>query len=161
MNKIVVYPKIINKIDCAEFINSLDLNTWDQSYFSGYTMDYGIKKKRCDTHPLVNTICSLLGYKIDSASLVYYPTNSYNGLHCDNSVVEGDMIKQVKPWKRTSIIFLNDNFTGGDLVYPDQGCIFKSTIGTIVEAPAGYDYMHYVSEVTAGERYTLVMRINN
>ena len=159
-SKIVVYPNLISHEQCTKLINDIDAKqSEDTSYFSGYEQDYGIKKKRCPDHELVKYICDNLCYDLDSAALVYYPTNSFNGIHCDNSINENGIWKRIKSWERTAILFCNNNFTGGELIYPEQGCVFIPTVGTIIETPAGPEYLHSVNKVITGERYTLVLRI--
>ena len=97
---------------------------------------------------------------MDSAALVYYPSGSYNGIHCDNSVNDNGVWNRVKQWERTAILFCNNSFSGGELIYPEQGCVFIPKVGTLVEAPAGPEFLHMVNKITSGERYTLVLRIN-
>lgn len=119
----------------------------------------GIRKVKCTDHPIIRKVIDQIEHKnVESVSIVYYPTGSYNGLHADNSIVDNGSVKQIKDWTHTGVIFLNNDFTGGELVYPDQGCIFLPTIGTMVITPAGHEYIHNVSPVLTGERFTLVFR---
>jgi predicted 2-oxoglutarate/Fe(II)-dependent dioxygenase YbiX len=131
------------------------------TYFSEVKDKFGAKKVKCTEHHIVGLVIQRLGIpseKVDSVSIVYYPTGSHNAMHADNCIVDNDIVKQVKPWTHTGIIFLNNDFTGGELVYPNQGCVFLPTIGTMVITPAGAEYIHMVNEITAGERFTLVLR---
>lgn len=60
------------------------------------------------------------------------------------------------------VCFLNDDFGGGELVFPGLDLIIKPQAGTLVCFPADHNYIHGVNPVTAGHRYTLVtwMRVH-
>jgi predicted 2-oxoglutarate/Fe(II)-dependent dioxygenase YbiX len=61
------------------------------------------------------------------------------------------------------VCFLNDDFTGGELVFPGLDLVIKPQAGTLVCFPADHNYIHGVNPVTAGHRYTLVtwMRVHD
>jgi hypothetical protein len=166
MNKIEVIQNVLSeseiqflmddlnpKQNCSVFVESND----------GAEYGYSLRKLDCTKHPVIKQILPKLNLLPDSlcaASIVYYPTNSYNPIHPDNCYVDetGAFIK-TKNYEKTCVIFLNNDFAGGELVYPKQGCIFLPIIGSAVICPAGGDYPHLVSEITSGERFTLVIRI--
>ena len=60
------------------------------------------------------------------------------------------------------VYFLNDDFEGGELVFPALELVVKPQAGTLVCFPADHNYIHGVNPVTAGHRYTLVtwMRVD-
>jgi hypothetical protein len=72
-------------------------------------------------------------------------SDSFWAEHSDNS--GGDEIKY------GVIIYLNDDFIGGDLVYPKLGSEVKPEKGMLVYHPG--DEKHRVSKVISGDRYTL------
>jgi hypothetical protein len=158
--KIEIYPNCLTE----ENINKLmsDINpietAGDMTYFVDTKQNYGCRKVRCTDHPIVKSISNWVPYVTDSVSIAYYPTNSFNAPHADNCVIENNIVTKIKNWTHTGIIFLNNNFEGGNLVYPNQGCVFVPTIGTMIITPAGEDYIHYVERITKGERFTLVFR---
>jgi predicted 2-oxoglutarate/Fe(II)-dependent dioxygenase YbiX len=158
--KIEIYPNALTKVDIDKLI--FDINPKDTAAEMNYFIDTanksGCKKKECTDHPLVKHISDQFHYTTEYASIVYYPTGSYNAQHADNCIIQNNIITKVRNWTHTGVIFLNNDFTGGNLVYPNQGCVFVPTIGTMIIAPAGEDYIHYVEQVTKGERFTLVFR---
>lgn len=161
--KIEVIPNVVSLDDIDLLFKQIDPKTTSKSmtYFSNVNEEYGAKKVKCTEHPVVLGTLNKLGIsrdKLDSCSIVYYPTGSYNGMHADNCIISDDKIEQVKPWTHTAVVFLNNNFTGGELVYPNQGCVFLPTVGTMIITPAGHEYIHEVKPVTSGERFTLVFR---
>ena len=53
-----------------------------------------------------------------------------------------------------SIVYLNDNYTGGELYFPAYDLCFKPKAGTLVFFPSSTCYIHGVKPVTGGIRYT-------
>jgi hypothetical protein len=51
------------------------------------------------------------------------------------------------------VLYLNEDFEGGELIYPDLKIEIKPKKGMLVYHPG--DEKHRVSKVTSGERYTL------
>jgi hypothetical protein len=159
--KIEIYPNALSQVDIDKLM--FDINPAQNAKPITYSMHadvtFACKKVKCTDHPIVKRISDSSEYITESASIVYYPTGSNNPPHIDNSTKFLDgTVTRVQKWNYTGVIFLNDNFDGGNLVYPTQGCVFIPTVGTMIIAPAGEDYIHFVEEVTKGERFTLVFR---
>lgn len=53
-----------------------------------------------------------------------------------------------------SIVYLNDNYTGGELYFSAYDISFKPTAGTLAFFPSSTYYIHGVKPVTSGVRYT-------
>jgi hypothetical protein len=84
-----------------------------------------------------------------------WPTGSFARWHSDNSDLEG------KPtaWsdnKFASILYLNDNYTGGELVFRDHELTVKLPQGSLIAFPGGINNVHKVEEIIDGSRYTVV-----
>jgi predicted 2-oxoglutarate/Fe(II)-dependent dioxygenase YbiX len=54
------------------------------------------------------------------------------------------------------VCFLNDDFDGGELVFPALDLVIPPRAGTLVCFPSDHNYIHGVNPVTRGHRYTLV-----
>lgn len=54
------------------------------------------------------------------------------------------------------ILYLNDDFEGGDLFFPELSITIKPKKGMLVVFPSNYQYLHGVSPVTKGTRYAIV-----
>lgn len=65
-------------------------------------------------------------------------------------------------WERTLdrdlsvVYFLNADFVGGELVFPELDLVIKPEAGTLVCFPSDHHYIHGVNPVTSGHRYTIV-----
>lgn len=54
------------------------------------------------------------------------------------------------------VYFLNDDFTGGELFFPDLDLVINPEAGTLVCFPSDHNFIHGVRPVIAGHRYTIV-----
>ena len=56
----------------------------------------------------------------------------------------------------STVIFLNDDFEGGDFVFPEFRVRVKPEPGMLICFPSTHQYLHGVEPVTKGVRYTMV-----
>jgi hypothetical protein len=56
----------------------------------------------------------------------------------------------------TAMLYLNDDFEGGELVLPHQGLVYKPRAGALVLFPSGFCFPHASHPVTRGTKYSLV-----
>lgn len=67
-----------------------------------------------------------------------------------------------KIWKKSTdrdistVFFLNNNFEGGDFVFPDLKIRIRPEPGMMVCFPSNHHYLHGVEPVTRGKRYSIV-----
>lgn len=163
MDKIEFIPSVLTPQECARLLEETDpkCNSSDMTYFSNIDTPLKIKKLDVTFHPLVKDILSRLNINekiVDTVKIVYYPEGSENPLHSDSSALVDDKVVKFKDWVSTGVLFLNDNFDCGELVYPKQGLIVKPTIGCMLIAPTDFNYAHYVAPTMNGERFSLVFR---
>jgi hypothetical protein len=73
------------------------------------------------------------------------------GIHTDSVDPE--------PWIEWSVvIYPDDKFEGGKLHFPNQGFVYDPVpLDAVFFPSAGSEYMHGISEMTAGERYSIVV----
>ncbi len=58
------------------------------------------------------------------------------------------------PGKTVSVVlYLNDNYTGGELNFKDQNILIKPSAGSIAVFPSRKPYFHESKEVLSGEKY--------
>jgi predicted 2-oxoglutarate/Fe(II)-dependent dioxygenase YbiX len=75
--------------------------------------------------------------------------------HSDNSDFDGNPTSfQIN--KYVGILYLNDNYDGGNLYFPDHEIDFKPAAYSFITFPGGIENVHGVSEITSGTRYTMV-----
>jgi len=54
--------------------------------------------------------------------------------------------------------YINDNYDGGEISFPDYGVNIKPKSNSLVMFPGNENYIHEVCEVSSGFRYTFPMR---
>lgn len=75
--------------------------------------------------------------------------------HADNVEQDGTS-PNASSWRDFGgVIYLNSDFEGGKIYYPNLGIEVTPRPGMLVLHPAGLKYTHGVSKVTSGKRYTI------
>lgn len=92
--------------------------------------------------------------------LIYEPGGHYKA-HYDGvakwKCPDGNVI-----WKKSvdrdlsTVLFLNDDFEGGDFVFPDLRVRIRPEPGLLVAFPSSQFFAHKVEPVTSGTRYSMV-----
>ena len=54
------------------------------------------------------------------------------------------------------IVYLNDDYSGGEIEFPDFGVLHKPKAGDVLFFPSAYSYVHNIKEITKGTRYAVV-----
>jgi hypothetical protein len=55
----------------------------------------------------------------------------------------------------TALFYLNDDFTGGELVFPALDVLITPQPGLLVSFPSNHQFVHAVPKVLSGKRYSL------
>lgn len=89
----------------------------------------------------------------DTVQIVRWNVGQELTPHADN--VEPDGRPNTTPHRsHASILYLNDDYEGGETFFPGFGVRLKPETGTLVLFGANNDYVHGVTKVTKGVRYT-------
>lgn len=95
-----------------------------------------------------------------------YPPGSYLKMHADAEGYYGsnpEPLKNYDPGNQmsevlneySSILYLNDNYQGGELYFEELDLLIKPTANQLVFFPSGSEFRHEVKPVLSGDRYTL------
>ena len=84
-----------------------------------------------------------------------WPTGAFAMPHSDNSDMEGNP-SSFEINKYVGILYLSDDYEGGHLYFPQHDIDFRPNYLSLYVFPGGHENIHGVSEVTKGERYTMV-----
>lgn len=58
----------------------------------------------------------------------------------------------------SSLVYLNDDYEGGELVFPEYGLEIKPKAGDVVTFPTNAMYIHAVNKINSGTRYNVVLK---
>lgn len=168
---ITIIKDIINEEEIKVFLNSVFLTSSEKKeYFAEPSSDDGVRKtKKGDGVAWLTpmyTVMKKLGLPhtldiIKMVQILHYPTGAFQHTHADNCIIEphtGKVIK-IKSWTHSAIVYLNDDFEGGEIVYPQKDFTYKPVAGSCVIHPAGAEHLHKVNPVTKGDRYCVVIRL--
>ena len=84
-----------------------------------------------------------------------WEVGAYANPHSDNSDHDGNP-NAFEINKYVGILYLNDNYEGGELYFPDHGISIRPEAGMFITFPGGHENIHGVTEITSGTRYTMV-----
>lgn len=95
-------------------------------------------------------------YAYSGCKMLFYPPQSHSPTHYDDELVakDGGDIGVARPI--TLVVYLNDDFDGGELLFPDQGVALKPVQGSIAVFPASYMYPHTTVPTCGKHRYILL-----
>lgn len=141
---------------------------YDSGYWDGRVATYPtINKTSPETITLIQEIVKKLKVEIDnffkvdasptSPALVRWLPGNFQHPHADKELHEGDNAGKPNdfPWYDiATIIYLNDDYEGGELYFPKQDIQFKPKAGGAYFFPGDLNYIHGITEVTSGIRYT-------
>jgi predicted 2-oxoglutarate/Fe(II)-dependent dioxygenase YbiX len=114
---------------------------------------------------VVELIEPAYGIQIDYWELpeiIIYPVGGFYVCHVDGEGVEYDNERRAWAWRRNinrdiSVVwYLNEEFEGGELVFPKFEVSIRPTTGLVVMFPSTHDYPHGTKPVTKGVRYAVV-----
>lgn len=152
-SNIQLYERALSPDSCDELITLLISTGYDAP-----TLNYNsLKRTKVTDHQIVKKLTSKYNLSYDRAFVMWYPSGIGSPLHIDNYSVE-DKQEIIHCWKSSAVVFLNENFENGDLVYPDQGLAIKPKTGNMVIAPADDSSPHYVVPASS-DRFVLVLRL--
>ena len=86
--------------------------------------------------------------------------------HFDSEALDGGKVQRLHRYSSSDKVpaalievavnlYLNDEYTGGELYFPDYEISVKPKPGQLIMFPGGHEFKHGVSTVTSGDRYTM------
>jgi predicted 2-oxoglutarate/Fe(II)-dependent dioxygenase YbiX len=94
--------------------------------------------------------------------LLHYGIDGHYMPHCDGESLWKPPGNEPLIWRKSTdrdlstVLFLNDEFEGGDFVFPELRVRVRPEPGMLVCFPSTHEYLHGVEPVTKGTRYSMV-----
>jgi len=101
----------------------------------------------------IHTDCPTLQYLSRNYCIKKYRTGASMGNHIDKNI-ENPL--NTMDW--TALVYLNDDYVGGEVVFPNLGLSIKPTAGSILFLPCLEE--HYVEEIKDGNKYYMFFFIH-
>lgn len=83
--------------------------------------------------------------------LLRYQEGEQFGLHTDAILGRAEGFRQL-----SALLYLNDDYTGGETYFPRQSLKFKARAGDLLLFPSNFCYPHEALPVTKGTKYAVV-----
>lgn len=109
----------------------------------------GIIDAVASVHDLDPNIIVQIGYHTQK-----WEPGAYARVHSDNTDEHGNSGAFTRS-RYAAFLYLNDNFEGGLLRFPDRNIEIQPKIGMLAAFDGGFKNMHEVTMITKGIRYTL------
>lgn len=169
---VVEFVDFFSEEECNQFLQYLDVarSQWQESCFYNERVmdptaplsldnDTSIDKDYLDNLRLrLQAVAEeVFNRKIRNLSLSAqkWMTGSYAQDHSDNSELDGTP----NAWrenKLVTIIYLNDNYTGGELYFRDHDISIAPKAGSVVVFDVGINNVHGVRKILSGDRTTVM-----
>jgi hypothetical protein len=176
---IVIYENFLTEEECSKLIQILDKQadnskiTWTPiSFYESYSSilpkdgDEEIIEAGLDPdifskikEGIIDAVASV--HDLDPKTIVQigyhtqkWEPGAFARVHSDNTDEEGNS----GPFERSryaAFLYLNDDFDGGMLRFPDHDLSIKPKTGLLAAFDGGHSNMHEVTLITKGIRYTL------
>jgi predicted 2-oxoglutarate/Fe(II)-dependent dioxygenase YbiX len=141
---------------------------YDASYWDGRVATYPtISKTDPEITEIIELIVKRLKPHIDdffnvdcfptSPAMVRWLPGNFQMPHADKELHEGSDAGKPNdfPWyDLATIMYLNDDYDGGELYFPNQNIKFKPKRGAVYFFPGDKNYIHGITEIISGIRYT-------
>ena len=164
-DEIFLFPSFINKNEIIKIMEDLfakgeDLftdtakNEWYRnkitmhmpSLFSAYSKIYDL------VSPEYTILPNLSITRIKTGESMYVHADT-PGEDDPNAVTSDDPYETCHVVQYGLVLYLNDDYEGGEIYYPNRNIFYKPNAGDLIIHSAFKDYSHGVKEVTSGTRY--------
>jgi predicted 2-oxoglutarate/Fe(II)-dependent dioxygenase YbiX len=90
--------------------------------------------------------------------LLRYKVGGKYGAHADSEVLDKNIGRYYKAQDRdvSMLLYLNDDYTGGELTFTRLNYTYHPTAGDLVMFPSGTLFRHRAHTVNTGRKYALV-----
>jgi hypothetical protein len=177
-NKIIEFPLFIDPAICNKVINFFELNAelWgDVAFYNSSGMGINPSKETLNAAGLPDNFFTDLTDKFklavesvfdqevrpNTSHAQKWEVGGFATPHSDNSDFDGNPTS-FEINKYVGILYLNDNYEGGNLYFTSHEDIntpvleISPAAGSYVVFPGGVENIHGVSEILSGTRYTMV-----
>jgi predicted 2-oxoglutarate/Fe(II)-dependent dioxygenase YbiX len=163
---IVIKENFVSKEDLDIVLSSIDDTiSWGSNSMAGIpdkvTSSLGSEKP--EAHAILKKAIDRVQQEIEfyfgrpletnSAGIRRWDAGEFQPLHADGEDPEGHP-NEAFIVDYGAVIYLNDDYEGGEIYFPDHNLDFKPSAGTLVFFPSNTMYIHGVREITKGTRYT-------
>ena len=159
---ISIHENFLSNIEFEKYLNySKEIKNWGNRSTENIWSGRVIYQNGVDNFEYLKSIENLISmnYKLDEKiypdylGLVKWETGDLQHPHADG---ENESGKHPFYWRNFGCVYyLNDDYEGGEIYFPNQNIELKPKPNTLVFFPGTMEYLHGVKEIKNGIRYTL------
>jgi len=166
METIFEQDNFINIEQCKTLINyqenhspnDMSKGFWDSRIVTSY--DGQVKEIVDYIHNKIISACSKFYNEptiyLEFSNLVYWGAGMKLEPHADNFWINEPQKPHYSPHRDySSVLYLNDDFEGGETYFPDYNYCITPKTGKLIIFKSGAEHIHGVKEITSGKRYTM------
>ena len=177
---IICFKKVFGKDECQYIIKTIEEHpAWQEAKTLGDVENYRKTKvdylaTRYGTNSQLFKAHSIIGYnfKVAFEDLMNIYKKNENESHLFYTGDEGVQVLKYEPGEyyhehidggpsmnriHSCVMFLNEEYEGGEISFPRQKIDFKGKTGDVIFFPSNFTHPHIAREVTTGIKYTAVM----
>jgi hypothetical protein len=172
-NEIYVYPNFLSKKEIKKIL--LKLNSFkDEDWKKEESFIPKISPFVKDHEIIIDKIKkNIIGFDPDEpSSFVKLVVGDAWGVHADNfeyselrekskKLKDGEPFSLVENIAFGLVVYINDDYEGGEIFYPDQNIIYKPKSGDLVIHSAEEFCRHGVKKIISGTRYSYSSNLHN
>lgn len=164
-DEIFLYPSFISQDELINIFNNLNLQE-DSLYLQSAKNEWYNNKLTKKIQPLLSVYAKIKDlvypeYEIlPDLSITRLETGQSMYVHADSPGEDSqDIIYSDDPYgtchvvKYGTVVYLNDDYSGGEIYYPKRNISYKPKAGDLIIHSAFDEYSHGVKEVLSGTRY--------
>ena len=150
--EIIKIPNFISDEECAILVAAFENNALTNSANGFCDILELMIKTSTRTRKAILDVYKPKEIFSDSIMLCRWDVEKQLTPHIDNQ----DSHEYSTPWRTySSLVYLNEDFEGGEIFFPRLKEALKPTTGMLVIFSSGPEHEHGVKAVTAGQRYTM------
>ncbi|MFM0069328.1 2OG-Fe(II) oxygenase [Paraburkholderia aspalathi] len=167
MNYPVIKKKFLDPVICAEYVDFLKLTTmwescidktWNHRFINLTSMHDALREQILSIRVSIKNVIFEEFKKdqlfCDIFQFVRWREGDVLLPHADSQNPDGSY----HPYhyrEYASLLYLNDDYEGGNIYFPKENFFPQVQPGDLVLFPGTLDYLHGVTKVTIGTRYTI------
>lgn len=97
-----------------------------------------------------------LNISIQDFKITRFNKGGYFAIHSDNEIYHNDEWVKINNKEFTIMIFLNDDYVGGEIIFPNQNITFKPKKGLIITFPSNHEYIYGMQPIIQGTAITII-----
>lgn len=173
-SNIYIYRNFLTPERCKDYINFFESNSnfWGNTIYNVYGMgldlplrfnENSILKKDIefieDSFTKITIDAHQTSVSLNEIHASKWETGSSGGYHADDSDLDGNDNGGTHNVFST-ILYLNDDYDGGEVYFKNQNISLKLDAGTVVSFKGDLSHVHKINEVLDGTRYNIISFFN-